>query len=357
MTDVKRITYWLALIALAVWGVVKAVGYYQVHSPNRNHPMISELQDMQTYCVGNYLIDLPRGSEPIRLETTLDGNRSATLISWPGISRQEFLRRLDKRWSEIKDITADGTTVFDQPSQRFEVIPDGVLITSRHYTMNLEAWPGGGSGPKSFYETEAFLWREGTLYVFSSEVGKEGVINAMKSLQVRKEDEIPVGKGFCGGMSFFPGKPEANDYIWFAYRLPVEPHTEFRIKLPAIRPPHPDLTLFESDQIKVKKLRDAQRKIAGVTGEEQIEYVWHNRFDGVYETSLAAAWFGAGPEEFGFPGVQMKLDTTSKAESASPPKVGEMVGAERGEKAMNVENLIALWDGITATLRQRPGAF
>lgn len=356
MTNVKRTAYLLALVALAIWAASKAFGLYQVHFPNRNHTMIPELQDMQTFCVGNYLIDLPRGSEPLRLETELAGNRSAKLLSWPNTSHEEFMARVNKRWSEIKDLATDGAITFEQPSQRFNVTPDGVVMTSQHHTMDLKEWPGGGSGPKSFHETDAFLWRERTLYVFSSGIGNDGVINAMKSLQIRKDEEIPVGKGFCGGLSFFPGQPEANDYVWFAYRLPVEPHTEFRIEVPTGRSPHPDLALFESDQAKVRKLRDAKREIAGIAGEEWIEYVWLNELKGIYETSLAAAWFGAGPDEFGFPGIQLRLDTTSKAENAPPPKVGEMIAVE-GKRNMSAEDFTALWDGIAASLRVRPGAF
>lgn len=316
--------------------------------------MIPELKDMQTYCVGNYLIDLPRGSEPIRLETRLQGNRLSTFFAKPGVSRQDFERHVIKRWEVVKDQKKNGLVVLDGPAQRFEVMPDGVLITLNHHTTELKNWPDGSTGPQAFYETEGFLWRDETLYQFTSGSNKDGVINAMKSLQVRKDEEIPVGKGFCGGLSFFPGQPEANDYVWFAYRLPVEPHTEFRIKLPAIQPPRPDLALFESGQVKVKKIRDAKRNIAGVAGEEWIEYVWYNRFAGVYETSLGAAWFGAGPDEFGYPGIQIRLDTSSKAENIPPPKVGEMIAVE-GQRTMSVEDFTALWDGIAATLRLRPG--
>lgn len=350
-----RIAYRLSLVVIAIWVASKAFGLYQVHFPNRNHPMIPELQDMQTFCVGNYLIDLPHGSEPIRLETRIKGDRSTTMLSWPNTSREEFISQVNKRWSEIKDLATDGATTFEHPSQRFDVVTDGVVMTSQHHTMNLKEWPGGDRGPKSFYETDGFLWREGVLYVFSSSFGKEGVINAMKTLQVRRNEEIPVGKGFCGGLSFFPGEPEANDYVWFAYRLPVEPHTEFRIKLPAIQPPRPDLALFESDQIKVRKLRDAKREIAGISGEEWIEYVWHNRFKGVYETAMEAFWFGAGPEEFGFPGIQLRLDASSNAENIPPPKIGEMIVVE-GKRTMSPEDFTALWDGIAATLRPRLGA-
>lgn len=355
MNDIMRIAYRLSLVVIAIWVASKAFGLYQVHFPNRNHPMIPELQDMQTFCVGNYLIDLPRGSEPLRLETDLAGDRSSTFFAKSGVPRRDFEQLVSDRWEAVKNQKKNGLVVLDRPPQRFEVIADGIVITLNHRTTDLKNWPDGSTGPQAFYDTEGFLWRDETLYQFTSGSNKEGVINAMKSLQVRKDEEIPVGEGFCGGLSFFPGEPEANDYVWFAYRLPVEPHTEFRIKLPAIQPPRPDLALFESDQIKVRKLRDAKREIAGISGEEWIEYVWHNRFKGVYETAMEAFWFGAGPEEFGFPGIQLRLDASSNAENIPPPKIGEMIVVE-GKRTMSPEDFTALWDGIAATLRPRLGA-
>lgn len=356
MTDTRRIIYRLALLALALWGASRLFGLYQIHFPNRNHPMIPALQDMQTYCVGNYLIDLPRGSEPIRLETSLAGNRRATFFVKPDKTRVQFEWRVAERWEEIKDWKKELALVFDQPSQRFDAMPDGVVMTFKHRTTTVKSWLDGTSGLRSFYETEGYLWRDNTLYEFNSGSDKESLTNAMKTLQVRADDEIPLGQGFCGGRSFFPGQPDPNDHVWFAFRLPVEPNTEFRIELPAGQPPRPDLALFESDEIKVRKLRDAKRTLTGIQGREWIEYDWQKKWQETYKTSISAVWFGSGEGERGHPGIQMNLDTGAEAKGIAPPKVGEMIAVE-GKNSMTVDEFVALWDGIVSTLRPRPGAF
>lgn len=93
-----------------------------------------------------------------------------------------------------------------------------------------------------------------------------------------------------------------------------------------------------------------------MTGNEWIEYDWQNEFEGIYQTTLAAAWFGEGPDEFGYPGIHFRLDASSKGENIPLPKVGEMIAVE-GKRTMGAEDFTALWDGIAASLRPRPGAF
>lgn len=366
MTDKKRLARWLLLAPLLLWSADKLFNLYQIHFPNRNHPMSPLVQDMQTFCVGNYLIDLPRGSLPIRLETRIKKERKAEFLAYPDRSRADFQHKVIDRWEAIKDWKKDGSIVFDQPSQRFDIMPDGVVMTSQHYTM-VANWPDGTSGPKSFYETEGYLWRDGTLYEFKIGSSKDTLIKAMQTLQVRKDDEIPVTQGFCGGRSFFPGPPDPMDYVEFVFRLPIETDTEFRIKLPTGRSPHPDLTPFLSDDVKFKKLREASRTQAGLEGSEWMEYSWI-REGGWDSSDLSAAWFGHDKNpslpppvdpvvglDNGFPGVEMKLEAGIRIsdEGAPPPKVGEMI-APKDKKPITIEEFAALWDGIVASLRPRP---
>jgi hypothetical protein len=366
MTDKKRLAWRLFLTVLLLWGVGKVFNLYQIHFPNRNHPMTPLLQDMQTFCVGNYLVDLPRGSVPVYLETDLSGYRQAKVRAYPDRSHSEFQRKVIDRWEAIKDWKKEDLVIFDQPSQRFDIIPDGVVMTSQHHTPDPKdlLYP---DGPKSFYETEGYLWREGTLYVFSDSATKERLIEAMQTLQPRKDDEIPATEGFCGGRSFFPGKPDPMDFVEFAFRLPIETSTEFRIRLPAGQSPRPDLSRWESSDIKIKTLRKASRTQAGLEGSELMMYDWQKEDEASYKTSLSAEWFGHDKNlpvpapvmggtvypDNGFPGITMRLNANSEAEGVAPPKVGEMV-APKDKAPMTIEEFSALWDGIVASLRLRP---
>ncbi len=368
-TSVKRTLYGLALVAVAIWGASKGFGLCQTHFPDRNHPATPALHDMQTVCVGNYLIDLPRGSEPVLLETDLAGNRSSKLISRAGKSRTDFQRQVANRWDAVKDLKKDGQVIFDQPAQRFETMADGVVITFNHHTTDLKSWPDGSTGPKSFYDTEGYLWRDGILYVFTSGLGKEGVIKAMQSIQVRRNDEIPFGKGFCGGLSFFSGEPDPMGSVEFAFLLPIDTKTEFRIKLPTGQSKRPDLTSLHSDDVKAKTLRMASRIQSGLAGSEWMEYAWMR--EGERDSlNLYATWFGhdkhlSVPPTLepavissgtGFPGaeIQLEAEVEIRDQGAPPPKLGEMIAIE-GKKTMSSEDFTALWDGVVPTLRRRPG--
>jgi hypothetical protein len=371
MTDKKRRAYRLLLALLLLWGAHQLFTLYQIHFPNRSHPMIPLLQDLQTFCVGNYLIDLPRGSVPTRLETDLEKEREAKFFAYPGRSRRSFQNKVIDRWEAIKDWKQDGTIIFDQPSQRFDIMPDGVVMTFRHRTK-VGDWFDGTSGPKSFYETEGYLWRDGTLYEFKIGSSKDTLINAMRTLQVRQDDEIPVAQGFCGGRSFFPGKPDPMDYVSFTFRLPIDTNTVFVIDVPTGQSPRPDLSRWQSDDIKIKTLRQASRTQASLEGSEWMTYDWQRKYDddasAEYETTLSATWFGhdknlslpppvpgmgfVGPDD-GFPGVKMKLDADISVRASSPPKVGEMIAPE-GQAPLTVEEFTALWDGIVSSLRLRP---
>ncbi|MDR2925213.1 MAG: hypothetical protein LBU76_04595 [Azoarcus sp.] len=368
MTDKKRVAKCLLAALLALWGAGKLFGLYQIHFPNRSHPMIPLLQDMQTFCVGSYLIDLPRGSVILSMKTDINmGQRSAEFLVnselYPCRSRSDFQHWGDTRWAAIQAMKPEGNMVFDQPPQRTEPVPDGVVMTFKHHTADLGHWPDGTSGPQPFYDIEGYLWRGGTLYVFGDRGNnKEGVTEAMKALQPRRDDEIPIGAGFCGGRSFFPGRPDADDYVEFVFRLPTETDTEFRIDMPTGRSPHPDMARYVSDDVKFKKLREASRTQAGLEGSEWMEYSWIRSADWD-RAELSADWFGhlststtTRPDN-GFPGVELKLDAYSKTddEGAPPPKLGKMIVPEGGT-AMSIEEFTALWDAIVSSLRPRPGA-
>ena len=50
-----------ALLGLVVlWGVYRGLQHFGMTHPNREHAMIEPLRDMQTFCIGRFLIDLPR---------------------------------------------------------------------------------------------------------------------------------------------------------------------------------------------------------------------------------------------------------------------------------------------------------
>jgi hypothetical protein len=259
------------LFLFIAWAVFKFYAFYRVHFPIRDHAMISSLQEMQTFCVGRYLIDLPKGSVLFRAESSAGGEADAVFFADHSVTHSQFLERVQARWAELKELKQDKREVFEKPSERIEVIKDGVVFTFRHRSRYEDEWPGGDKGLQHFYETEGYLWQNNVLYRFSDATTKEDVISSMKRLVFRQDDEIPSRQGFCGGRSFFPGSPQERESVNFAFRLPTNPPIELRIDLPSGRPPKQNLALFNSNEFKASMVRDAKIFIGDMGGRNGLQ--------------------------------------------------------------------------------------
>lgn len=345
----------IILVVILGWAAFTVFGLYRVYLPNRNHAMIPVLQDMQTFCVGRYLIDLPRGSTLSKAEASV-GSSSVDFLTNHPISLAEFRNKVHARWSEIKDLRRDRDIVFTEPSQRSEVLPEGTVFTFRHHATDAREWPDGSKGRHFFYETEGYLWREETLYHFSAGSMKDSLIAAMHQLRPRKDETIPQTQGFCAGRSFFPGQPEDGESTNFVFHLPTTPLVEFRIGtmnegLQKLNPAD-----YSVPDLKMLLLRDTRHTIGDLTGEEWILSATGKNPGGIYNSSITAYWQRPAGESLSRqPSINLKLDLDID-EEARPANYGEFPPSNaRGE--IGKEEFLALWDGILKTLRPRPGAF
>jgi hypothetical protein len=357
MTPSLRRAAWAGLLLFIAWAVFKSYAFYRVHFPIRDHAMISPLQEMQTFCVGRYLIDLPKGSVLFRAESSAGSDADVDFFADYPVPRHEFTEKTLKRWEELKELKKDGNEVFEKPSERIEIMPDGVVFTFRHRADYEDEWPSGAKGWLHFYETEGYLWRNNVHYRFSGGRVKKEIEIAMQRLVLRQDDEIPSRQGFCGGRSFFPGSPQERESVEFAFHLPTTPLIDFRIgTTTGGTPPKPNLSLLNSDSFKASRLRDANRTIGDLGGEEWINTSTNKRYDDHFISQMYARWYH--PEGVNMaknPDIDIRMEINIHA-TTPPPTFGELPPA-KAEGEVGKEEFLALWDGILKTLRPRPGAF
>ncbi|BBN87885.1 T6SS immunity protein Tli4 family protein [Azospira sp. I09] len=359
MTPSLRRVAWAGLFLFIAWAIFKSYALFRIHFPIRDHAMIPPLQEMQTFCVGRYLIDLPKGSVLFRAESSAGGKAAVNFFSDTPVTYSQFLEKIRIRWEELKELKKDGNEVFEKPSERIEFLQDGVIFTFRHRSDYEDEWPGGDKGLQHFYDTEGYLWRSSVLYRFYGGIVRNETETAMQHMILRQDDELPSRQGFCGGRSFFPGPPQERESVNFAFRLPTNPPIELRINMPSGRPPKQNLALFNSNDFKASMVRDAKLSIGSMGGEEWITTSTESKFENRYNSSMDAHWYYVKetiqaplPGELGIH-VRMEFDVDTET---PPPTFGELPPA-KAEGEVGKEEFLALWDGILKTLRPRPGAF
>lgn len=351
MTRYRAWLWRTVVAALVCFAAVHTWRYYRIHFPERNHPMIALLQDMQTYCVGRYQIDLPRGSRLIRAEDSAGRGAGTKFHVEHPLGNFQAQTLIQKRWLELKELKAEPGMEFTRSSERIDLPNGGVVFTFKHRDVHLDEWPDGTKGTHSFYDTEGYLWRNQTLYKFEGTNRKEDTVAAMEKLVSMDNTEMPVGQGFCAGRSFFPGPPTIGESINLAFRLPEEANTEIRIQIPWSDPIRPDYAMLNFRSLETTKLRSAKRDIGPLEGEEWGNMTVDTEGFEPLVAKIGYTWFHAGD---GYdhlrPGIHIFIEGSVPAHSGIDPSSLE-------RPLLSKDEFTALWDGIMETFRERPGAF
>ncbi len=354
----KRYLTWAVIGALVVWAASQAIHFYHITFPNRTHTMIDALEDMQTFCVGRFLIDLPRGT---KITSVTGSGGPADFSAQTGVSKNRFGWLVNQRWEEIsaRTINPVGKKPFDEPSKRTDPIENGVLFAFDHATTRF-TW-NGETRDWPMHKTDAFLWRDEMLYRFDDNSDDQKIIDTMRMLQVLPDGVTPVEPGFCGPRSFFPGgyRPESVDVT---FRLPVSQKMTLRIKTttyPSVQntpdePPRPDATPLESEDFKSLVHRDTKRTVSGRDGLEWSVGSTQRKFQ-TFETYIFARWFTSGaPASAGYPAITADLGVVYEADEP-PPSWGGFPPKSVPDD-IDEEAFMTYWDTILDTLRPRPGA-
>lgn len=321
--------------------------------------MIPALDDLQTFCVGRMLIDLPKGTT---VSSAYGSNGDADFSATTPTTHIEFERLAERRWREIQaiDETRSGRALA-QPATRVVPVEDSHLFAFHHSLLN---GPDvhGQVRERLFYDNEALLWRDDVLYSFSGSMNDRAMIDTMKALRPRADDAIPTGPGFCGPSSFFPGGGYRPESVHVIFRLPgtsglaltVEASTSSDPNDPPTEPPRPDFTFFKSDDFDGMVHRDAKRTVAGREGVEWGMGVTE-RTGERYETQSSLRWFTPGKARSAdFPKITITLDVIYKTDE--PPSPWGGFPAKSADNAIDEETFMTYWDVLLDTLRLRPGA-
>ncbi len=355
----KRYLTWAVIGALVLWAGSQAFHFYRVTVPDRTHTMIDAVEDMQTFCIGRFLIDLPRGT---KITVAMGTARGAHFSAESPVSRAKFGWKVKDRWAEVEPMKADSyDKPYVEPSKRLEPAPDAVVFAYEHVLV---------SGPDAFgvdldrvhARNEGYPWRDNVLYSFTDLAAVEQIVDTMRILQVLPDGEIPNEPGFCGPRSFSPGgtTPES---VTVAFELPTKPAFGIRFlsstypsddARKGFFPARFDPTLIQSDKFKLIMDRDAKRTVTGMAGEEFIEGSTSTE-RGSVETLIQAEWRYSGePKASGAPA--MRVRGTISYETDEPPSPWGDFPHKSSPNMIDKEAFMAYWDTILDTLRPRPGA-
>lgn len=361
MTARYRRALHIGLAVLAVWLAYQGLQYFRITHPNRNHAMTESLKETQSFCVGRFLIDLPKGTTI--LKTNGSGGAADYHARYP-VSKAEFERQVEERWTALQAKKADPFgTPYVEPTKRTSPMEDAVLFAFEHVILDGPDVQGVVR-ERPFHYTEAYLWRDSILYSFSNKSSDEAIIATMQTIQTWQHDQIPSESGFCGPRSFFPGGAKPED-IWIAFRLPTQPAMELRLSTAMVGepiegiggpqiPPHPNLKAYESDTFKVKIYRDANRTVAGLAGKESLEGSTEYKFER-YNTGISAEWYFPGEiDASGKPYIRAQFDISF--DTAEPPSPWAGFPPKQSPDDIGEEEFMAYWDTIMNSLRLRPGA-
>lgn len=354
----KRYLTWAVAGVLVLWAGNQAINFYHIKFPDRTHTMIEPLKNMQTFCVGRFLIDLPSGT---KIESAFGTGRDARYSAESPVSRAKFAWKVAERWEVLEPMKADAYgKPYVGPSKRLEPMSDAVVFAYEHVLL---------SGPDAFgvdrdrvyAETEGYLWRDKVLYSFTDLATVEQIIDTMRTLQVLPDGTIPSEPGFCGPRSFFPGgyRPES---VEITFSLPANPSMSLTIETTTypnqentpVEPPRPDIVPFESEDFKGRDHRDAKRSVAGRDGVEWATGSTERQHD-TFQTYIFARWFTPGtPASSGRPAITAKLEIAFEA--AEPPAPWGDFPPKSSTDMIDKEAFMTYWDTILDTLRPRPGA-
>ncbi|CAQ84401.1 MULTISPECIES: T6SS immunity protein Tli4 family protein [Photorhabdus] len=362
---------------LILFAIVAIYALWRWYFPVYDHPVLTEkekkvttemLANMQTRCVGRYLIDLPAGFDNIVHDGISIGDaRIETERLYP----PEFEHRIRLREQELKTMqyVNPKNMPFLKKVYRLQGDLNGVIFDRNQdtsvpgYARVLEAhFYNNGV---AFTITMKFMeliddkysyQREGFIKAGFSERDlntKDRTMMKMRDLlsriSGRKETEIPKVAGTCIPDGFIAGSDNEKEDITFVYQRNKDDHFNFSIEILN--------DLQEKDHLldrlkgmegillamHAKVIRKGKREINGTYTEE------------VLTTAPVETNLEPGTK---MPGYAFSLIANETAGDYKNPFVNIDLKNDRISATPYSENeLIAFWDAVTSTFRKRPGAF
>lgn len=336
--------------ALSVAAAAWAIDTYRISYPNREHAMTELTKTMRPYCIGRFLIEVPRQAKLEGLSQAIMG--MGTIEVATNITHATYeLRAKDKEAAlRAQPHEKEGTVLKDV--WRPEGV-DATFLTFRDDKYSTEQ-----------FSMLAYLWREGQMLTFhygasndGIEKSKDELLRAFSKIEPRDNDQIPQSSGACIDNAFVTGSGYRAESVGGTFEFPDYPRLTLAVSADVTERPDTEGLLARAARhkraidinypdMKVRALRSAKRTVNGLAGEELVQVVPADKGDPYRQgqgNSYTAVWESNGiAKSMEKPEVRISLNYDD--------------GALEGKK-LTEEQLLALWDAIVNSFRPRPGAF
>jgi len=353
MTRMKRRGWRELIVLLAALACAGSWAAGQVRSMRDRSEVAKMTEKMRTVCVGRYLVDVPVEAEVSMSHERIDGFAIETVEE----SEAQFRARVAAREAEIEALGSEAGP--QGPSGIVEArdlrIPGMVGRTVVYGRTRSHGFEQGRRVDAEWVSVESHAHTNGLSISLSAEYVDDTDANAAEALlaqlRLRGEDEIPGVPGFC---------------IWRAvFAEPLPEHKTEHVAMHVGLPGHPDLSLNlvsmpggGSDPsliaraagtdartgadalLRITKLRERKRTVNGIDGEEVL--IRAREFN--FTTTYGFSWETAGMENDPLqPYLSLELQTG----------ISERTGGKPVETSLHEDALLALWDSIASSIRQR----
>jgi hypothetical protein len=311
----------------------------------------------KTVCVGRYLVDVPAKAAVSLSGSMLDGFDIARVEE----SEAAFRERVAAREAEIRASHGDPATnteggMVEARDLRIPGIVGRTLVYGRSRSYLME-------GDRRIYSesvsVESHAHLDGVSFSLSDDTAKEEAAAEAETLLARIQplgaDEIPAAPGFCIARAVFvdPLPAHSNEHIVMHLELPQ--HPDLGLNLASFAGARPGASLLartaQTDastnpdvRLRMTKLRERKRNINGVDGEELLLRAREYNFTTTYGFDWEAPGKTDNPS---LPFLSLALRTG----------INERPGGKPVHTSLHEDALLALWDGISSSIRLRKPDF
>lgn len=310
---------------------------------------------LKTVCVGRYLIDVPEQAQISTSNERIDGFAIETIKE----SEAQFRSRLLAREAEINAVAAEaglnGPSGIVESRDVFNYGMAGrTFIFGRRHTHGFEQ---GRRIDLAWESVEGHAHTNGLSVSLSADYVEKNDAVAAEALlgrvRLHAQDEVPAEPGFCVSNAVYLDRLPLykTEHIAMHLELPGRPDLAMTLfSMPGggsdrslvERATKTDAVMKADAMLRVSKIRESQRNINNMIGEEVL--IRAREFNGT--TSYGFSWETAGIDDDPLhPYLSLELQAGMSARGNGRPS----------DSRLDEDALLNLWDSIASSIRPRQG--
>lgn len=303
------------------------------------------MKNMQTLCIGRYLVDIPVDSESWGKDFNYVGNNFTVNQA----TADEAEKTYEKNRSELM---SPKSRDYIHKEVKLKKIGGIIAVRPKDYQ--------GFHGEEIGFDIFGYAW-DGKQYIVKHGASVDKLDRAFSSVQRVLNDmrrlkpkEIPSEPGFCITGAIIPGAPQEEsqyEYAYMSFRprsnpdvlITISTETHYKKEEKSLLERKPSaglLSLFSGELWRIKHLRSGKRNVKDMPGEEVMDAIKTDN-GGI---SHVARWETEG--QLGaatHPMIVVELETASKADQV-----------EYANSSLSNEQAMALFDAVVNSVRLRP---